>query len=314
VYYLALGQNLIFQASEEAAKSNPNMQQIQSWMSDIITVGQQATIISPAKASNWSALAQFYTNIRSLVSGTDKFILDSWQQAIKRDPKNPALYVQEASAYAVAAKTIDPAIVGSGTDTDKDGLSDEQEAKFGSDVKNPDTNNNGVSDGDEVKAGFNPASTGRLSAEIMATYTKIDVAMLKSAENDLNKAIALKADLPDPYIVLAQVLEEGGKTDEAKKQLDAAAKLFPTNADILFAQGRLTFNAKDYAAAEKIFNNVVALVPNHANAMYSLGLIYLQRGDKAKALTQFEKVREITGPNVDLEKQINALKLAPVTP
>jgi len=59
VYYLAYGQNLIFQASEEAAKSKPNTAQIQSWMADTISAGQQATGISPEKASNWSALAQF---------------------------------------------------------------------------------------------------------------------------------------------------------------------------------------------------------------------------------------------------------------
>lgn len=308
VYYLAYAQNLIFQASEEAAKPKPNTQQIQSWMADTINAGQAATSISPEKTSNWSALAQFYTNIRPLVSGTDKFILDSWNQAIVRDPKNPSLYIQLAQAYSTASQTIDPGIVGAGTDTDHDGLSDDQEAKFGSDPKNPDTNGNGVSDGDEVKAGFNPGSTGRLTSAQLAPYMKTDSAMLKSAESNLNKAIALKPDLPDGYIALARVLEQGNKTDEAKKQLDAAAGQFPTNADILFEQGRLTFNAKDYLVAEKIFNNVLALVPNHANAMYSLGLIYQQRGDLARALAMFEKVREITGPNVDLEKQINSLK------
>src|SRR5207253_1335416 len=154
--------------------------------------------------------------------------------------------------------------------------------KFNCDLKNPDTNGNGVSDGDEVKAGFNCAGTGRLTAAQLAPYMKIDTAMLKSAEDALNKAIVLKPDLPDPYIALARVYEQGNKLEAAKKELDDAAKQFPTNGDILFEQGRITFNQKDYVAAEKIFNTVVALVPNHANALYSLGLIYQQRGDKDK--------------------------------
>ncbi len=311
VYYLAYGQNLIFRASEEAAKEKPNVQQIQAWMADTINAGRSATTISPAKASNWSALAQFYTGIRSLVLGTDSFIIDSWKQAIQRDPKNPALYVQLGQAQATAAQAIDLSIVGTGTDTDKDGLSDEQEAKFGSDSKNPDTNGNGVADGDEIKAGFNPTTTGRLTATQLAPYMKTDTSLLKSAEDALNKAIELKADLPDSYVALAHVYEQGNKLEQARKELDEAAKRFPTNADILFEQGRLTFNSKDYTAAEKIFNNVLALVPNHANAMYSLGLIYAQRGENARALAQFEKVREITGPNVELEQLINQLKAAP---
>ncbi len=314
VYYLAYGQNLIFQASEEAAKPQPNVQQIQSWMSDTINAGRAATNISPEKASNWSALAQFYTGIRSLVSGTDQFIIDAWQQAITRDPKNPSLYVQLAQAYSTASESLDPAVAGTGADADKDGLSDDMEAKLGSSPTNSDSNNNGVSDGDEVKAGFNPAGTGRLSPELIASFTKIDHAMLKKAEDALNKAIALKADLPDSYIALARVLEKANQLDKAKKQLDDAAKLFPNNADILFEQGRLTYNSKDLTTAAKIFSNVLALVPNHANALYSLGLIYQQQGDKQKALAVFEKVREITGPNVELEKQINALKQALAAP
>jgi tetratricopeptide (TPR) repeat protein len=307
-YLLAYGQNLIFQASEEAAKEQPNVAQIQSWMSDLITAGQNATNLSPAKASNWSALAQFYTGIRPLVNGTDKYILESWQKAIDRDPKNPALYVQLAQAYSNASEVIDPAIVGSGADADQDGLSDAKEQELGSDSNNTDTNGNGVSDGDEVKNGYSPSGTGRLTAAQVASFTKIDQAMLKQAQDALNKAIELKPDLPDSYIALARVLEKANKIDEAKKQLDQAAKDFPGNADILFEQGRITYNQKNYNAAEKIFLQVVAIVPTHANAHYSLGLIYLQRNDKVKALAEFEKTREITGPNVDLEKQINELK------
>lgn len=311
VYYLAYGQNLIFQASEEAASQKPNVQQIQSWMADTINAGRSATNISPGKAANWSALAQFYTGIRPLVSGTDQFIIDSWQQAINRDPKNPSLYVQLASAQSAASETIDPAIAGTGNDTDDDGLSDDMETKLSSDQKNPDTNDNGVSDGDEVKAGFDPVGAGRLTQSQLAPFMKVDQNRLKSAEEALKKAIELKPDLPDSYIALARVLEKSNKIEQAKKQLDEAAKQFPSNADVLFEQGRVTFNQKSYTGAEKIFNQVVALVPNHANALYSLGLIYLQKDDKAKALSTFEKVREITGPNVDLEKVINSLKQEP---
>ena len=135
--------------------------------------------------------------------------------------------------------------------------------------------------------------------------------MLKKAEDALNKAIELKPNLPDSYIALARVQEKGGQLAEAKKQLDAAAKQFPNNADILFEQGRITFNQRDYTAAEKIFKTVISLAPNHANAHYSLGLIYQQRGDIANALAEFEKAEEIAGPNVELEKLINQLKTPP---
>lgn len=310
VYYLAYGQNLIFRASEEAAKTEPDVQQIQTWMGDTVATGRRATELSPGKASNWSALAQFYIGIRPLVSGTDKFILDSWQEAIKRDNKNPSLMIQLARAYLTGSEMIDPSIAGKpgDVDTDEDGLTDAKEKELGSNPESTDTNGNGVTDGDEVRAGFNPTGTGRLTTAQVASFTKVDQSMLKEAEKAVNKAIELKPDLPDSYMVKASILEKENRPADVKKLLDQAAKDFPSNADIRFEQGRVTYNQKNFSEAEGIFKSVLAIQPNYANAYYSLGLIYLQKKDNAKALEAFEKTREITGPNVDLEKLINQLK------
>lgn len=309
VYYLAYGQNLIFRASEEAAKKEPNISNIQGWIQQLIAAGQQATVISPGKASNWSALAQFYTGIRPLgVEGTDEAVIKAWESAVSKDDKNPALLIQLARAYSLASETINPTIAGSGADADQDGLSDAREQEFGSNPQATDSNNNGVSDGDEVKSGFNPAGAGRLTAAQISQFIKIDTKRLKQAEESLRKAIDLKEDLPDSRVELARVLEKGGKLAEARSIVDEAVKFFPGNPEVVFEQGRIAFNQKNYTDAEKIFLTVIRLDPKHANAQYSLGLVYQQRGDKAKALDQFEKVRELTGPNVELEKLINSLK------
>lgn len=47
-------------------------------------------------------------------------------------------------------------------DTDGDGLSDKEEAYYGTDPNNPDTDGDGMSDGDEVKRGRNPLGPGLL--------------------------------------------------------------------------------------------------------------------------------------------------------
>lgn len=309
VYYLAYGQGLIFLSSKEAAKPEPNVNQIQAWLADSVRAGLQAARISPAKASNWSALAQFYANIKPLgATGTDDAIINSWQEAIKRDPKNPSLQIRLAQAYSNASEILDPRIAGSGPDSDQDGLADSKESELGSDPKSTDSNSNGVSDGDEVKAGFNPAGAGRLSAAQITQFTRIDQSKLIEAEKALNKAIELKGDLPEAYIELARIFEKSNKLSDAKKKLDEAAGKFPGNADIKYEQGRIAYNQKNYLDAEKLFNAVIALVPNHANAHYSLGLVYQQKGDRVKALEEFKKTREITGPNVDLEKLINTLE------
>lgn len=313
VYYLALGQGLVYLSSQEAAKQNPDINKVQDWLGQSVNAAVAATNISPAKASNWSARAQFFANIKPLgIAGTNEAIISAWQEAIKRDSKNPSLHIQLAAAFSNAAEVLDPKIAGAGADTDQDGLADSKEQELGSDPKATDSNSNGVSDGDEVKAGFNPAGAGRLTSAQIAQFTRIDQKMLTEAEKELNRAIELKGDLPEAYIQLARILEKSSKIADAKKKLDEAVAKFPQNADVKFEQGRIAYNQKNYNEAEKIFLVVVQLVPNHANAHYSLGLVYQQRGERAKALAEFEKTREITGPNVELEKLINSLK-APAT-
>ena len=308
VYDLGLAQDLIFLASIEAAKKDANVTNINNWIVGAINAGKAATNVSPSKAANWSALAQIYNSIQPLgVQGTASAAVGAWQEAINRDSKNPALYVQIAASYSDAASILDPSIAGTGADSDHDGLSDDMETKLGSDPHNSDTNGNGISDGDEVKAGFNPAGAGKLDATILAQFTKTDNAMLLKAEEALNKAISLKPDLPDSYIALARVYEKEKKLTDAKKDLDDAAVKFPYNADILFEQGRITFNSGDQASAQTIFTNVLKLNPKHADALFSLGLI-AEKTDKNKALDYYKQVRAITGPNVDLDKRINDLE------
>ncbi len=322
-YYLAYAQNLIFRASQEAAKKDPDVQQFYKWIDSIVRSANSATTVSPDKASNWSARAQFFGQLRSLaIAGTDEAIISSWEKAGELDSKNPAIQIRLAQAYANAAQSIDPKIAGEGADADSDGLSDAQETFFGSNSNSKDSNGNGAEDGDEVKAGFNPKGAGRLTDAQLSKFIKIDESKLKKAEDALKQSMALKNDLPDTYVALSRVYEQWNKLDEAQKQLDAAAAKFPSNVDVRYEQGRIQFNRKQVVEAEKTFNAIVKAVPDHANAHFSLGLIHNTRGSDAKkanqldaaktefgmALAEFEKTREITGPNVTVEKFITDLK------
>lgn len=314
VYYLAYGQNLVFQAAVEARKEQIDVKRFQSLIAGMIQAGNSATSYSPNKASNWAASGQFYSQIRSLsVPGTDELIIKQSETAAGIDDRNPVLQLQLAQAYANAAETIDPVVVSGGTDTDGDGLSDENEKALGSNEKSSDSNSNAISDGDEVKSGFNPAGTGRLNAVQLQKFTKIDQDKLRKAEEALKKAKELRANLPDIYLALGRVYEKWGKLNEAKTALEDGVKILPNSADLKYELGRVVFNLKDFTKAESYFNEVIKLVPNHANAHYSLGLLALQKNDRPRALAEFKKTLEITGTNADLERIIKELE-NPTTP
>lgn len=242
VYYLAYGQSLISQAQIEAANPKPDATKIQGFMSELIAAGQQATTVSPANPANWSALAQFYADIKPLAADADKYVISSLKTALDHDPNNPALHYQLGQAYFAAATVPDTS-------------------------KQPDASGN--------------------------QPVKTDPAMIKSAEDELNKAIELKPDLAEFYIQLSRVYEADNKLNDAKTKMDTAAGLFPTNPDVLFEDGRLAYNQKDNDGAQKLFERVLALSPDYVNAHYSLGLIAQQKGDKATALAEFQKVHDI---------------------
>lgn len=50
-------------------------------------------------------------------------------------------------------------------DTDSDGLSDAEEAFWGTDINNPDTNNDGVADGNSIQKNIDPVKTGNAPIE-----------------------------------------------------------------------------------------------------------------------------------------------------
>jgi hypothetical protein len=80
---------------------------------------------------------------QTAVKDTDKDGMpDDWETKYSLNPNDPA----DAT-----------------TDLDKDGLSNLDEYKFGSDPTKADTDGDGYSDGQEVSSGYNPAGTGKLA-------------------------------------------------------------------------------------------------------------------------------------------------------
>jgi hypothetical protein len=76
-------------------------------------------------------------------------------EAIENDAARESCIDAIASSGAIEAIVTD-------VDSDGDGLSDEEEATYGTDPENSDTDGDGYPDGDEVLAGYNPLGEGTL--------------------------------------------------------------------------------------------------------------------------------------------------------
>ncbi|MDP2820924.1 MAG: tetratricopeptide repeat protein [bacterium] len=136
---------------------------------------------------------------------------------------------------------------------------------------------------------------------------------IAKAKEYFSKAIEKKKNYLPSYIQYALVLEKEGSIDEAIGYLEGKINDFPLSADLKFQIGRFYYNKGDNNKAINYFKEAIALVSNHSNAIYSLGLAYEKVGNTGAALEQFKKVLELNPENKEIKDKVNKLT-APVVP
>jgi tetratricopeptide (TPR) repeat protein len=139
------------------------------------------------------------------------------------------------------------------------------------------------------------------------------------AEAAYKKAIELKPDYAEAYNGLANIYNQQRKFDLAaaasQKAMEigggaagAGAAAGGGNADAMYNQGVILWNAGKIADAKKQFEAAVAANPNHAEAHYQLGMALLNEGNMNGAGTEFDTYLKLApnGPNAATAKGILA--------
>ena len=137
------------------------------------------------------------------------------------------------------------------------------------------------------------------------------------AEAAYKKAIEIKPDYAEAYSGLATVYNQARKFDEAAaasaKAMElsgggAAGAAGGGNADAMFNQGVILWNAGKIPEAKKQFEATIAAKPDHAEAHYQLGMALVNEGNLAGAGAEFEKYVQLApnGPNAATAKGILA--------
>ncbi|MDP1709781.1 MAG: tetratricopeptide repeat protein, partial [Candidatus Komeilibacteria bacterium] len=124
------------------------------------------------------------------------------------------------------------------------------------------------------------------------------------------KAIDLKKDYVGAYLGLASAYEQNKEMDKAVDVYKTVLPAGISNPEFLFNFGRLLYNRNgknDRDDSEKLWQEAVRLQPNYSNAIYSLGLLYEARGDKATALQYYYKVKDLNPENKDVVEKIRNL-------
>jgi tetratricopeptide (TPR) repeat protein len=134
------------------------------------------------------------------------------------------------------------------------------------------------------------------------------------AEAAYKKAVEIKPDYAEAYSGLANVYNATRKFDQAAAASAKAMELSGSgaaaggggNADAMFNQGVILWNAGKIAEAKKQFESAIAANPNHAESHYQLGMALVNEGNLAGATAEFETYLKLapTGPNAATAKGI----------
>jgi tetratricopeptide (TPR) repeat protein len=138
------------------------------------------------------------------------------------------------------------------------------------------------------------------------------------AEEAYQKAIEQKPT-SEAYNGLAQSLTAQKKTEEASVAAKKAAELMATapagagggDAEALVNQGKILINTGNMAEAKGQFQKALEVNPNHADAHYFLGNVFVGEANFAGAVKEFEAYLKLapSGPNAkQAQDNVNTLK------
>lgn len=150
----------------------------------------------------------------------------------------------------------------------------------------------------------NPLHWWRLGNNYSA-MTKWDDAI-----KNYEKAIALKPDYFGAYVGLSNAYEQTQKIDKAIEVYEKIVGQNQSDPETLYNYGRLIYNRNgsgDRDLTEKIWMKVISIQPNYSNALYSLGLLFENRGDKSTALQYYYKVKDLNPNNKNITDKIKKL-------
>lgn len=118
---------------------------------------------------------------------------------------------------------------------------------------------------------------------------------LEEAARQARRAIDVSAQAAAPWLTLGLVLGKQGQSAAAIAALSKATSLDPTLAEAHNFVGEL-LTGTDPTAAEQAFRAALRHRPDYAEALDSLGVIAVLRGNFAKALAHFDRALSINPP------------------
>jgi len=155
-----------------------------------------------------------------------------------------------------------------GLDEDKDGLNDDFEVFYSTNINNPDTDGDGFNDYEEILNGYNPNGLGKITYDQAFSQMHAGKILLQVEQNGeawyINPVTLKRHFLGHPHDAFKLMRELGlGITDKDLSQIQVSAPSLLNDGDILTnLSGQINLSKSTYRVGEKFLGGEVELTYN----------------------------------------------------
>jgi len=277
-YYLSVASSYMALANQEAT-SGQDQSKIGDNLGKAIELGKKAVEISPNNASNNESLALIYENASFYTRGALEWAEDLYKKVIELDPHNPTPYLRTALVNMARANAE----------------TDDNEKKYfiGEAIKKYD-------ESIAKKSDLAAAYYGKAIASEKLGKIDDSIEQLKNANLISRNNLDYRFELGRLYFNRG-VSNPKIKQDNPQKiaENDIAGENSAGNLSVdSQASGGVIEKSSDLNTAEQLFLSILLPTeqggnPNHANARYSLAVLYQKVGDNEKAKIMAETLLNI---------------------
>ncbi|HEY1923880.1 MAG TPA: tetratricopeptide repeat protein [Candidatus Acidoferrum sp.] len=140
----------------------------------------------------------------------------------------------------------------------------------------------------------------------VALKTEVDFRLKRTAESNETTGVPAGPVLaPKAKEVFDKGLQAlgAGKMKDAQKYSDEAMKLAPGHPDVLYLQGVVDLNLRNFADAQDVLEKATQIDPSHARAQAGLGMALSDQGKYEEAIPSLQKSLELNAGDPNWETQ-----------
>ncbi len=154
----------------------------------------------------------------------------------------------------------------------------------------------------------------KLAPEHASAHVNLGVVYLnrkeyEKAQMKFETALTLDPEFADAHHRLGLIYMMKKEFDKAERAFRTVYQTNPNNPNVCFMLGRvLSINDRTIPEAISMYNKALSLMPSNIQGYIELGNLYLKIGNRAQAISEFEKALKLDPNAQDLKEHIDKLK------